>query len=494
MTSRLRSFVFSIQTKLVLGMTAVIVLAILLAGAVFVARTRHDRQDQALNRVVSASPAIYQQALLAATRQDVPNFYGTLDRLAAQQDVRILLLSTDNVVLHDTNKQVTGKSIAVPQEHHDERRGYVSWQSHDAGMGSGVTLITASGFISDDSNLPFRIVLAVKTDTIASAWLGVLPGLGLAGLVAIPLASLAALFLARQIAQPLRKLDLASEAMAAGDFEQRVEVDREDEVGRLARSFTTMASRVGDRDAQMRKLLANVSHDLKTPMTSITGYAQALTDGTAEPDDVARIGTVIREEAEHVNRLLSDLLYLGEIDAGQVMTRREDLALAPLVARCVRRIDPTVAAKDVEVLVDVGDDLFLKAVDPDKIERALTNVVENAAKFTPPGGTIEVRAARAGARIQCSVRNSGTPITEEDLPRLFDRFFRGDRARRTAGGSGLGLAIAKQLAEMNGAALTVRNDGDAHVVFTFSLPAVAEPATQGLPPMASPTTRRAEPV
>jgi len=311
--ARLRSFVFSIQTKLVLGMTAVIVLAILLAGAVFVTRTRNDGKQQALDRVVAASPVIYQQALVAATRQDVPGFYATLDRLAQQQDVRILLLSTDNVVLHDTAQQASGRSIALPEEEHDEHRGYVAWESHDEGLGSRVTLITATGFISDDSRLPFRIVLAVKTDNIASAWLGVLPGLGLAALVAVPIAILAALFLARQIAHPLRKLDAASEAMASGDFEQRVEVDRDDEVGRLARSFTTMAERVGERDAQMRKLLANVSHDLKTPMTSITGYAQALTDGTAEPEDVARIGVVISEEAQHVNRLLSDLLYLGEI-------------------------------------------------------------------------------------------------------------------------------------------------------------------------------------
>jgi signal transduction histidine kinase len=92
--------------------------------------------------------------------------------------------------------------------------------------------------------------------------------------------------------------------MAHGDFDQRVEVDRDDEIGRLARSFSLMAERVGERDSQMRALLANVSHDLKTPMTSITGYAQSLGDGTASPEDTERIGNVIREEAEHVNRLL----------------------------------------------------------------------------------------------------------------------------------------------------------------------------------------------
>ncbi|MHB8376245.1 MAG: sensor histidine kinase [Dehalococcoidia bacterium] len=483
MNARLRSFLFSIQTKLVLAMTAVIVLAILLAGAVFVTRTRDERRDQALNRVVSASPAIYQQAVVAAVRSDITGFYATLDGLSRQQNVRILLLSTTNIVLHDTSNEAQGKSIALPPQQADQHRGYVAWQSNDAGVGRNLTLITAAGFLSGDSRLPFRIVLAVKTDTIASAWLGVLPGLGLAALVAIPLACIAALLFARQIAQPLRKLNDASEAMAAGNFDQRVEVARDDEVGRLARSFSMMAERVGQRDAQMRRLLANVSHDLKTPMTSITGYAQALTDGTAEPDDAARIGTVIREEAEHVNTLLADLLYLGEIDAGQVLTRQEDVPLDAIVGRCVRRIEPSAQAREITVKVEVVPGLMLSRVDPDKLERALTNVIGNAAKFTPPGGKIEVRGWRdeshAPPRICCSVRNSGVRIPDEDLPRLFDRFFRGDRARRTASGSGLGLAISRQLVELNRGEISVRNDGENHVLFTLALPA---PATAEDPP------------
>ncbi|HEX5480337.1 MAG TPA: HAMP domain-containing sensor histidine kinase [Dehalococcoidia bacterium] len=469
---RLRSFLFSIQTKLVLAMTAVIVLAILLAGTVFVARSRNDRKEAALNRIVAESPAIYNTAIYYSRNQNPATFYSTLDKLSQTQNVRILLLSTNNTVLHDTGHQVDGKQIAIPSSRFDDRRGYVSWESRES-MGSSTTLITATTFLSDDNGIPFRIVLAVQNDTITSAWLGVLPGLGLAALVAIALASLAAFLFARQISQPLRKLDLASRALAAGDFEQRVEVDRDDEVGRLARSFSTMAERVGERDTQMRTLLANVSHDLKTPMTSITGYAQALTDGTADSDDVHRVGTVIREEAEHVNRLLADLLYLGEIDAGQVLTREEDVPLDSVVARCVRRVEPGAQAKRLDMRVDVADDALVPNTDPDKLERALTNVLENATKFTPEGGNIEVRGwrenGRLPARVYCSVRNSGAAIPEDDLPRLFDRFFRGDRARRTASGSGLGLAISRQLLQLNGGDITARNDGDGHVVFTLSL-------------------------
>ncbi len=469
----MRAFVFSIQTKLVVGITLLIVLAILLAGTVFVARTRNEGRDQALNRVVAASPAIYQKAVGAAFRQDLPNFYATLDGLSKQQNVRILLLSTSNVVLHDTGHQIEGKSVALPAAAGERHRGYVAWQSQ-RDIGDGVTLITASNFISDDNSLPFRIVLAVKTDTIASAWLGVLPGLGIAALVTIPLATLAALIFAGQISQPLRKLDEASRAMAAGDFGQRVEVDRDDEVGRLAHSFTRMATRVGERDAQMRTLLANVSHDLKTPMTSITGYAQALSDGTAPPDDVQRISNVIREEAEHVNALVADLLYLGELDAGQIVKRAEDVPLDALVARCVRRIEPAAHARDVSVDVDVARDATLTAVDPDKLERALTNVLENATKFSPAGGQVEVRGWRENGtsppHIVCAVRNAGGPIPEEDLPRLFDRFFRGDRARRTASGSGLGLSIASELVQLNGGHIAASNEPGGHVLVTLTLP------------------------
>jgi signal transduction histidine kinase len=379
-------------------------------------------------------------------------------------------------VQHDTAKQLNGRRMVPPPIGVDDvRRGYIAWRPPGGSDEHNLTLITAaSTFVTGGRQLPFTIVLAVQTDTIASAWLGVLPGLGLAALVAIPLAILAALVFARQIAQPLRKLDAASQALAGGDFGQRVEVDRDDEVGRLARSFTRMAARVGERDTQMRTLLANVSHDLKTPMTSITGYAQSLTDGTAEPHEVERIANVIREEAEHVNKLVADLLYLGEIDAGHVLTHEDDVPLDTLVARCVRRIEPTAHAKNIDLRVDVAADATLVGVDPDKMERALTNVLDNATKFAPEGGDVEVRGWRENgtlpARVYCSVRNSGGPIPAEDLPRLFDRFFRGDRARRTANGSGLGLAITRQLVELNGGQIAARNDGDGHVLFTMVLP------------------------
>jgi signal transduction histidine kinase len=479
--SDLRPFLFSFQTKLVLALTAVIVLAIFLAGAVFVVETREERRQQALDRVAAASPRIYQRALVALlpAQQRTESFNDAIDEIAREQDVRILLVSSDSMVIHDTADDLVGAGIEFPSATPaDIRRGFIAWEPAGEFPQAGLTLVSASQrFMATSPELSFSIVLAVETDTLAAAWRDVLPSLLLAAMVALIPAMLVAFALARQVAHPVRRLTAASEAMAGGDFDQRVEVERDDEVGRLAQSFSAMAQRVGQRDTQMRALLANVSHDLKTPMTSITGYAQALADGTAEDGDAVRIGGVIRDEAAHVNQMLADLLYLGEIDAGQVLTQRGDMPLADLVERSLRHVTPAIEAKGIDVTLDLAPDTVLHDVDGDKLERALTNVLENAAKFTPQDGRIAVHGWRedraAPPEVRCAVSNSGSSIAESDLPRVFDRFFRGDRARRTASGNGLGLAIARELVELNGGVIEARNETPDGVTFTVSLPSSA---------------------
>lgn len=474
MMARLRTFLFSYQTKLILAITSVILLTIFLAGLVFVVQTRDDRRQQALERVAAASPAIYQRVVYALFYEEDPNqpIAEALDNVATEQDVRILLLGPNGGVLHDTGDRLTGTTVDVPRSSFaDVARGFIAWQPGGAFPEDDLTLVSASSRATGGPprEEPFRIVLAVKTDTIADAWRDVLPGLILAALVAVPLSAVAGLLLARQVAHPVHALTQASEAMARGDFDQRVELDRGDEIGRLARSFTSMATHVSSREAQMRALVANISHDLKTPMTSITGYAQALTDGTAAPEDVQRIGHVIRDEAEHVNRLLEDLLYLGEIDANQVIARDETVDVADLVARCARRIEPRTAEKHIDVHIDVARGLLLQHADGEKLERALTNIVDNAAKFTPAGGRIDVRAVAAGADAEITVHNTGSRIAEADLPRVFERFFRADRARSGASGNGLGLAIAREIAELHGGSLAAGNTPEG-VLLTLRVP------------------------
>ncbi|TAK67423.1 MAG: hypothetical protein EPO22_02920, partial [Dehalococcoidia bacterium] len=187
MIARVRAFVFSFQTKLVLAVTSVIILALFLAGSVFVVRTRNERRNQALDRVAAASPAIYQQALYALLPQeeDERPFAETIDDLAKEQDVRILLINNDGIIAHDTGGgELNGATIQIPPSTRDDlQRGFIAWQPTGDIQGHNLTFVAASsGLLSTRgrATLPFRIVLVVKTDTIASAWVGLLPGLGLA--------------------------------------------------------------------------------------------------------------------------------------------------------------------------------------------------------------------------------------------------------------------------------------------------------------------------
>jgi signal transduction histidine kinase len=267
-----------------------------------------------------------------------------------------------------------------------------------------------------------------------------------------PFAVLLAVLLARQIARPVHQLTAASEAMARGDFDQRVEVGREDEVGRLAKAFSVMAERVGERDTQMRALIANVSHDLKTPMTSIIGYAQALRDGVA--DDTQRAAETIQRQANLAHELLADLLFLSEIDSGQSVRVEQPATAAEAIEGAVSRIRPAAEAKSIELAVEVEQDAGFAGIDVERVIRALTNVLSNAVRFSPEGETVKVVARREGPDIRLEIENTGPQIDEEDLPHVFERFYRADGQ---TGGHGLGLAIARETIELNGGSIAIEN-------------------------------------
>ncbi|HEY8173387.1 MAG TPA: hypothetical protein VIH21_09890, partial [Dehalococcoidia bacterium] len=221
MIQRLRASLFSFETKLVLAFTSVIVLAILIAGVVFVLRARSEQRESALERVAAASPAIYQQTFLAFLQSDSQSpFDESLDELAQEQETRILILGEDGVVVYDTERQLSGKPLTVPDSKFaDLERGFVAWEPKPEFTDEDVTLVTASSRFTFGPGrpIPFRVVLAVESATIADAWLRVLPGLGLAALVAVPFSALVGAALARQVANPVARLTAASEAMARGE-------------------------------------------------------------------------------------------------------------------------------------------------------------------------------------------------------------------------------------------------------------------------------------
>ena len=306
---------------------------------------------------------------------------------------RIMLVNTDGEIVSDPTGSLVGSKISIPEvDAADQARGYVTWKFDAPGTGAvsvskDVTFLAGAKELSTPNQNGLLSIAAIDTRSLTADWLATLPQLAISGIFGIPISLLAAALVTRRITTPLHQLTRAAEAMSRGDFDQRVEIAGRDEVAVLASSFTVMAGRVKERDSQLRDLLANVSHDLRTPLTSIQGYAEALTDGVAEREEVDQAARIIRESAQHANSVLADLLVLSEIDVGEVIVRRERVELGPLLDRCLRRLEQRAGDRGIELRrTPIAGPIVMG--DPDKLERVISNVLDNAVKYAT--GWVEV--------------------------------------------------------------------------------------------------------
>jgi signal transduction histidine kinase len=290
----------------------------------------------------------------------------------------------------------------------------------------------------------------------------------LVGTLSVALATLLALWLAGSITRPVEDLTRASERMARGEYDVRVPVHRDDEIGHLAATFNTMSQEVGEAQRRQRDFVANVSHDLRTPLTSIRGFAGALVDGTARSDAQRQhAAQAIDEAAARMTTLVNTLLDLARLEghhAGLELapTRLDDVLQAVLAAS-----RPAATLRQVRFEADGAAGLNV-AADATWLVRALGNVVENAVHYSPVGGAVRLTAREAGDWVIIAVSDDGPGIPAEDLPRVFERFYRGDKAR-PAGGSGLGLAIAREIVEAHGGDITIASPPGAGTTVTTRL-------------------------
>jgi two-component system phosphate regulon sensor histidine kinase PhoR len=220
-----------------------------------------------------------------------------------------------------------------------------------------------------------------------------------------------------------------------------------------------------------QEFLSNVSHELRTPLTAILTFVETLEDGaTDDPAHNRRFLSVIRRNAERMHTLINDILELSAIEAGTVAVEPGPVRLAPLVAECFTALGSRAAEQGVELRSEVGEADFVHA-DARRLEQMLTNLVDNAIKFNSEGGRVLIRHERAGGRDRVSVADTGEGIAPEHLPRIFERFYRVDRARsRAMGGTGLGLAIVKHLARAHGGEARVHSEPGRGATFTIELP------------------------
>lgn len=298
-------------------------------------------------------------------------------------------------------------------------------------------------------------------ETQAALWWAV----ALALLVALGLGFV----LARATTRPIRALTEATEAMARGELDQTVPVTSDDEIGHLATSFNTMTVKLAEARQLRRQMTADIAHDLRTPLSVLTGYLEAIREGALEASP-ERIATM-HAEAELLGRLIEDLRTLALADAGELTLHPTTVAPGSLLARVVAAFTPEAKAAGLALGLDVASDLPTLQVDVDRLNQVLGNLIRNAIRHTPAGGVISLSAQAHPDGVHLTVTDSGEGIDPTVLPHIFERTVRGDSARSQDGGaSGLGLAIARSLMEAQGGTITVESRPGEGATFTVTLP------------------------
>jgi signal transduction histidine kinase len=292
------------------------------------------------------------------------------------------------------------------------------------------------------------------------------------GLMAVAIALIMTFFLSRRVLAPVKSLTAVAKKLGKGDFSQRVQIKDRSELGELAETFNSMAGDLERAERLQRNMVADVAHELRTPLSNIRGYLEAVRDGVIAPDE----NTIrsLDEEATLLSRLVNDLQELSLAEAGQLKLIRAGEDIDQLIKQTVTVIRPQAMAKGVSVSVDLPDGLPVVDIDWQRIGQVLRNLLENAVAHTANGGSVSVTASRHGEWVEVNVADTGEGIPAEDLANIFERFYRVDQSRtRATGGSGLGLTIARRLVEAHGGEINARSEPGRGSCFSFTLP-VAE--------------------
>ena len=298
----------------------------------------------------------------------------------------------------------------------------------------------------------------------------VLLGIGLAGFITF--------FWSRSFTRPIQSLALAARKLAKGDLSQRVNVKSKDEVGELARDFNQMAADLERTDKLRKNMVADIAHELRTPLSNIRGYIEGICDGVIQVDE--EVKEYIYGEAMLLTRLVEDLHELALAEAGELRLSLHTEDIKQIAGNSFKALQPKMAAKKIESKLELTDKPTLSDVDRERIAQVLRNLLVNAINYTPEGGIITVSVERRDGEIEVGVTDTGIGIPPAELPLVFERFYRVDKARaRTSGGTGLGLTIASQLVKAHKGRIWVESELNKGTCFHFSLPAQDSGTTPG---------------
>ncbi len=432
----------SINSRLLLSyfiLMATILGIVTLSLVFFLVRNPRLAREAESNLILAAN-ALHRQQLGNLQNADLPTLQNAAEQSDSLLGVRVALLSADGTVIVDSRADgedpLPGGEIA---SHTQGAAGIAEFQDADRRT-----------WIYSTRNLPRNYVLVVAALRPRAPLLSfftdeLFPPIWRAGLLALLLSLLLAFLMTRWIIAPLQRVTSAANDLAKGQM-RTIRPDGPSEVQTLANTFNEMGSKVTASQQAQRDFVANVSHELRTPLTSIQGYAQAILDGTASGEALKQSAQVISDEAARMHRLVADLLDLARLDSGNVPLNTQAIEISGLIYEVIEKMEPLAKEAKTSLSLTSSGNLKING-DHDRLTQVFTNLIDNAVKYTPKGGTVQVSATAENSKVKVIVSDNGPGISPEETKRIFERFYQVDKSRKSGKGrgSGLGLSIAKQI-------------------------------------------------
>ncbi len=467
------------QMSITVGM---VLLTLVLLGTVFFSLSynyaRGQKTDELLERaqVVSRLSVRYLESgrylTMEELRQD--QVFQQLAATAAMiSDMDILVCDEEGHVLLSTDETMEGQSITIPEGVMSAVLEQGTWagRSRLDQLYESKRFVGGVSVVSPTTGKVLGSVFTVSSgDTVDALWRTFAGLLVMTALVVLMISFVATSVTTMRQIKPIREMAQATRCYAEGDFDIRMnDYGRDDEIGELAASFNNMAERLQQTERQRREFIANISHELKTPMTTIAGYTDGILDGTIPPENEKQYLQIIANESRRLSQLVRRMLDVSQLQAMDPLRNGNHFDICESMRRVLISMEKKINDRHLDVEADIPDEPILVLGDNDMITQVLYNLLENAAKFAQEGSTLYLGVTMMDGKARVTVRNVGDTIPAEELPLLFERFHKSDKSRsEDKDGYGLGLYIVKTILQQHKEDISVTSENGV-TTFTFSL-------------------------
>ena len=459
-----------------------VLLTLFLLGASFFslsysyARSQQDDELAAQARVVGQLSVNYLESgryMDMEELQSDEDFQRLATFAATVSEVDFLICDVEGHVLLSTDAALSGLVVTMPADMTEEvlRRGITSDRTDIDGLYENRRIVVGVPAMNENSQEAVGLVFAVSaTTSLDTMWTGFVGLFFMTAFVVLMISFMASSITTMRQIQPIREMAKATRRYAEGDFDIRMnDYGRDDELGELAASFNNMAESLQQTERQRREFIANISHELKTPMTTIAGYTDGILDGTIPPENERQYLQIISDESRRLSRLVRRMLDVSQLQAMDPLREGKHFDICESMRRVLISMEKKITDRNLDVDADIPEEPILVLGDKDMITQVIYNLLENATKFAREGSTLYLGVTTIDGKARVTVRNVGDTIPAEELPLLFERFHKSDKSRsEDKDGYGLGLYIVKTILEQHKEKISVTSE-DGVTTFSFSL-------------------------